>query len=166
MKDGLNELDPTYAIFSALGSFWWRLLVFFLCFWLGHYVGQNAYTGGPFLRELWQDGPSALFQQDHLNPIWVPLSWFWTLLSGCASPIGILYLFVVATAFLIVRLSEDHFSHGFAIGLLVQPLDTVLMASPRSGFLGGFDLAVTVIVLVTYEVVIGGLYWWWLRQRE
>jgi hypothetical protein len=164
VKDGLNDLDQTHAVFAALGSFWWRLLVFFLCFWLGHYIGLNAYTGGEFLRSVWQNGPSALFQHGDLNPIVVPLSWFWTLLSGCAHPLGMLYLFVLATAFLIVRLSEDHFMHGFLIGLLVQPLHTVFVEWRDSGALADFDLVVTVIVLVTYEVVIGGLYWWYLRQ--
>ena len=94
------------------------------------------------------------------------MGWFWTLLSGRAHPLGLLYLFLLATAFLIVRLSEDHFIHGFAIGLLAQPIHTVLVQFSDSGTLTGFDFAVTVVVLVTYEVVLGGLYWWYWRQRE
>lgn len=164
MKDGLNELDQTHAIFSALGSFWWRLLVFFLCFWFGHYVGLNALTGGEFLRNVWQNGLGALFEGGSLNPIWVPLSWFWTLLAGCASPLGLLYLFLVATAFLVVRLSEDHYMHGFIFALLAEPLHTIFLHDHPAGTFYGFDLTVLIVVLVTYEVVIGGLYWWYLRQ--
>ncbi len=162
MKDGLNELDQTHAIFSALGSFWWRLLVFFGCFWLGHYVGLNALTGGEFLRNVWQNGLGALFEKGNLDPIWAPLSWFWTLIAGCSHPIGVLYLFLVGTAFLVVRLSEDHYMHAFVFALLAEPLHTIFVE--HSGGTGGFDVAVLIIVLVTYEVVIGGLYWWYLRQ--
>jgi hypothetical protein len=163
VKDGLNELDPTHAIFSALGSFWWRLLVFFICFWLGHYVGLNALTGGEFLRNVWQNGLGALFEKGNLDPIWVPLSWFWTLIAGCSHPIGVLYLFLVGTAFLVVRLSEDHYHYAFFFALLAEPLHTIVVEN-HSGAGGGFDLAVLIIVLVTYEIVIGGLYWWYLRQ--
>lgn len=161
MKDGLNELDQTHAIFSALSSFWWRLLVFFLCFWLGHYIGLNSLTGGEFLRNVWKNGLGAMFEGGNLNPVWIPLHWFWTLIAGCSHPIGVLYLFLVATAFLVVRLSEDHYMHGFVFGLLAEPLHTVFVDGRA---LAGFDLTVMVIVLGTYEVVIGGLYWWYLRQ--
>jgi hypothetical protein len=164
VKDGLNELDQTHAVFSALTSFWWRLLVFFVCFWIGHYVALNAATGGQFLRAVWQDGPSHAFAESHLNPILAVISWFGVLILGCENPAGALYLFVVGTAFLIVRLSEDYYFHGFAVGLLIQPIHTLLVL----GFAGGapFDLAVTMIVLVTWEVGIGALYWWWWRQMR
>lgn len=164
MKDGLNELDQTHAIFSALGSFWWRLLVFFLCFWIGHYFGLNALTGGEFLRNVWQNGLSALFDDGNLNPIWVPLSWFWTLIAGCSHPVGVLYLFLVGTAFLVVRLSEDHYLQAFVFALLAEPIHTVLVENHSGGGTSPFDLAVLIIVLVTYETVVGGLYWWYWRQ--
>jgi hypothetical protein len=75
----------------------------------------------------------------------------------------VLYLFVLGAVFLVVRLSEDHYMHAFVFALLVEPLHTILVEDHRGGG-GGFDLAVLIIVLVTYEAVIGGLYWWHLRQ--
>ena len=165
MKDGLNELDQTHAIFAALGSFWWRLLMFFLCFWVGHYVGLNALSGGEFLRNVWQNGIGALFEKGDLNPILVPLSWFWVLIAGCGHPIGVLYLFLVGTTFLVVRLSEDHYMHAFVFALLAEPLHTVFVEGSQSSTAsGGFDIAILIIVILTYEAVIGGLYWWYLRQ--
>jgi hypothetical protein len=166
VKDGLNELDQTHAIFSALGSFWWRLLIFFVCFWVGNYVGLNALTGGEFLRDVWQNGPGSAFAQSHLNPLMAALSWFGVLILGCVHPLGALYLFVVGTAFLIVRLSEDRYIHGFAIGLLLQPIHTLLVMGNQGSSGGPFDFAVMIVVLVTWELGIGAMYWWCWRQMK
>jgi len=66
---------------------------------------MNAATGGDFLRTMWQDGPTVAFNQSHLNPVYVPLTWFGALLLGCENLLGVAYLFLVGAAFLIVRLS-------------------------------------------------------------
>ena len=164
-NDRLHELDPTSAIFAALGSFWWRLVAFFLCCWLGHYVGINAYTAGEFFRDIWQNGPGAILEQEHLNPILVPLGWFWALLAGCTNPLGLLQFFILAVAFLFVRLSEDRFYHGFGIVLLTQPIHS-FFAFPQGHSLDGLDWGFAIVILLTWETAIGGLYWWFCRQME
>ncbi len=166
MSDRLHELDPTSAIFSALGSFWWRLLAFFACAWLAHYVGTNAYTAGGFFRDVWQNGPGAILDQERLNPILVPLGWLWALLSGCSNPLGLVQLFILATAFLFVRLSEDRFFHGFGIVLLTQPIHSFCVSLQDHGRLDGLDLGIGLVILLTWETLVGGLYWWCWRQME
>jgi len=150
-------------IFAAMGSFWRRLVAFFGCCWVGHYVGVNAGTAGPFFRSIWQLGPRAILDQEQFNPILVPLSWFWTVISGCSYPLGLLQLFILATAFLIVRLSEDRYYHGFGIILLTQPIHSFLV---EGGPQNGVDLSVTLVILVTWETGVGALYWWFCRQTE
>jgi len=175
MSDRLHELDQSHAIFSALSSFWWRLPILCGCFWFGHYVGLNATSGGQFLQQLWLDGPAAALGHSSLNPAFVPVSWFGTVLIGCENLWGIAYLFVIATTFLIVRLSEDYYIHGFAIALLGQTAYTVLVkagildGSIFSGSLSGaqiFDLIVAFLALFTWEVVVGALYWRCLRRMR
>jgi hypothetical protein len=165
-NDRLHELDPTSAIFSALGSFWWRLVAFFGSCWVGHYVGINAYTAGDFFRSIWQRGPRAIFDQEGLNPILVPLSWFWALLSGCAHPLGLLQLLIIATAFLIVRLSEDRFYAGFVLVLMAQPIHSFCVSLQDGGQFDGMDWGVALVILFTWEAAIVGLFWWFWRQME
>ena len=161
----MHEMDSTSAIFEALGSFWWRLAAFFFCVWLGHYVGGNAFSAGEFFRDIWQNGPGVILQQEQLNPVLVPLGWLWTLLSGCSHPAGLLQLLVIAVAFLIVRLSEDRFHLAFAILLLIQPIHTFLVLA-HDHDIAGFDLGVGVVILTTWEAGIVGLYWWFWQQME
>lgn len=161
----MHEMDSTSAIFAALGSFWWRLATFFLCAFLGHYVGANAFSAGEFFREIWQNGPGIILQQNQLNPILVPLGWLWTLLSGCSHPAGLLQLLVIAVAFLIVRLSEDRFHAAFAILLFTQPVHTFLVFAQDHG-IAGVDLGIGIVLLAIWEAALGGLYWWFWQQME
>jgi hypothetical protein len=165
-NDRLHELDPTSAIFSALGSFWWRLVAFFLCCWLGHYVGINAYSAGEFFRSILLRGPSAIFNQEGLNPILVPLDWFWALLSGCSHPLGLLQLLIIATAFLIVRLCEARFYAGFALVLLAQPIHSFCVSLQDGGGLDAVEWGLALVILFTWEAAVIGLFWWFWRQME
>lgn len=162
MNDRLHEVDQTRAIFAALGSFWWRMAVFFLLCWLGHFVGQNCASAGEFFENVLSNGPRALFENRDLNPLTVPLSWMWTLLIGCENGYGVLQLAALAVALLFVRLSEDRFIHGFAIASLTQPIDSFLVAVPHS--VG--DFTVGLIVLLGWEMFLGFAYWWCLRQMD
>ena len=163
MSDGLEEFDQTHAVFAAMSSFWWRVLLFFALCMFGHFVGENCAGAAQLARDVWSSGPGALFANDHLNPFLVPLSWMWTLLAGCEHPAGLLQLVALATAFLFVWLSEDRFIHGFAIVLLTQPLHTLLVTGTHHG---RGDFIIGLIVLAFYEIFTGFAYWWCLRQME
>ena len=163
MSGELHELDQTHAIFSAMSSFWWRVLLFFGFCMFGHYVGVNCAGAGELIRDVWSNGPTAIFHHDNFNPLFVPLSWLWALLAGCENPAGVLQLFVLGVAFLFIWLSEDRFIHGFAIALLAQPVHTLLVVGTHNG---RSDFIIGVIVLVFYEAFAGFAYWWCLRQMD
>lgn len=158
----LDDFDSTSAIFGAAGSLFKRLTAFFLCSWLAHYVGNNAASAGGFLRSLWQLGPKAILEQEQFNPLLVPLGWIGALLLGCTNLAGILYLLFVVFAFCTAWLSEDKFPWCVAIILVLQPIESFLAADASSG--GIFDLSVGIMIVVTWEIGLGALYWW-MRQR-
>lgn len=163
MNDGLNELDQTHAVFSAMSSFWWRVLLFFALCMFGHFVGVNCAGAADMARNVWTGGPSALFESDSLNPAFVPVSWMWALLVGCGHPAGLLQLLALAIAFLFVWLSEDRYIHGFAIALMTQPLHSLLVeghAHSRADVIAGL------VVLAFFEVGVGAAYWFFLRQSD
>ena len=162
MSDRQQDFDQTHAIFAAMGSFWWRMLVFFgLCF-LGHYVGTNCASAGEFFRDVMARGPSALFQNSDLNPAWVPISWMGTLLVGCRDGFGLIQLVALAVGLLFVWLSEDRYIHGFAIAALSQPIDTFLVEGTGSTS----DFIIGLVVLGVWEAFVGLAYWWCWRQME
>ncbi len=163
MSGELHELDQTHAIFAAMSSFWWRVLLFFGFCVFGHYVGANCAGAGKLIRDVWSSGPGAIFSHDDFNPMFAPVSWLWTLLAGCENPVGVLQLFLLGAGFLFVWLSEDRFIHGFAIALLAQPLHTLLVVGRDNG---RSDFIIGLIVLACYEALAGFAYWWSLRQME
>lgn len=162
MSDRQHEFDQTRAIFSAMGSFWWRVALFFVLCWIGHYAGANAASAAEFLRGIWSGGPQAIFADSDLNPVLVPLSWIGMLLVGCRNGVGLLQLVALAVASLFVWLSEDRYIHGFAIAALTQPIDSFLVAAP--GVSG--DFFVGLVILLVWETFIGFTYWWCLQQME
>ena len=163
MSDGMERLDQTHAVFSALSSFWWRVLLFFAFCMFGHYVGVNIASAGRVLRNVWSGGLGYIYSDSDLDPFLVPVSWLWTLLVGCEHPAGLLQLFLLGAAFLFVWLSEDRFVHGFAIALLAQPLHSFLVVGTHES---RDDFIIGLIVLVFYESFAGFAYWWCLRQME
>ena len=162
MSERLNDFDPTHAIFGAMGSFWWRILVFFACCFVGHFVGVNCAGAAEFFNNLWTNGPRAAFDHGGMNPLWVPLTWLGTLLVGCRDGWGLIQLVVLAVAFLFVWLSEDRFIHGFAIAALSQPVDSFLV----EGTSNTTALVVGLVVLAVWEAFVAGVYWWCLKQME
>ncbi len=162
MNDRQHDFDQTHAIFAAMGSFWWRVLLFFVLCWVGHFVGANCASAGEFFRNVLSNGPKAIFEDSDLNPIWIPLSWFGTLLVGCRDGWGLLQLVALAVAFLFVWLSEDRYIHGLAIAALTQPIDTFLVVGTHSAG----DFVIGLVVLLVWEAFIGFVYWWCLQQME
>ena len=163
MSGELHELDQTHAIFAAMSSFWWRILLFFAFCVFGHYVGVNCASAGELIRDVWSSGPSALFSHGDFNPVFAPLHWMWTLLTGCEHPVGVLQLFALGVAILFIWLSEDRFIHGFAIVLITQPLHSFLVTGWDNG---RSDFIIGLIVVGFYEAFAGFAYWWCLRQME
>ena len=162
MSERQHDFDQTHAIFAALGSFWGRILVFFACCFLGHYVGLNSASAAEYFENVWTNGPRAIFDHGDLNPIMVPISWLGTLLVGCRDGWGVIQLFVLGAAVLFVWLSEDRFIHGFAIASLTQPVDSFLVAVPE----GGTAVVVGLVVLVTWEAFVAGVYWLCWKRIE
>ncbi len=162
MSDRQDEFDQTHAIFAAMGSFWWRVALFFVLCCFGHYVGLNCASAGDLSRDVLANGPRAIFDNDDLNPVLVPVTWLGTLLVGCRDGWGLLQLVALAVAVLFVWLSEDRYIHGFAIASLTQPIDSFLVAGTDSTG----DFIIGMIVLVGWEMVIGFSYWWCLQQME
>jgi hypothetical protein len=155
--DRLHDFDSTSAIFAAAGSFFWRNVAFFGSACAGHYVGINAGTAGAFFRGLWQLGIKAILDQEQLNPLVIPMSWVGTLLSGCTNVIGLLYLAAVGIAFVMLWLSEDRAPYAIALMLVAQPVHSLLV---DEGPTNSLDWAVAAIIVVTWEIGVGAVYWW------
>ena len=162
MSDRQHDFDQTHAIFAAMGSFWWRVVLFFVLCWFGHFVGANCASAGEFFRNVWSNGPKAIFADSDLNPIWIPLSWIGTLLVGCRDGFGLLQLVALAVGFLFVWLSDDRYIHGFAIAALTQPIDTFLVTGTHNTG----DFVIGLLVLLVWEAFIGFVWWWCLQQME
>lgn len=157
----LHDFDSTSAIFAAAGSLWKRVMAFFLFSWLAHYVGSNAATAGAFFRSVWQLGPKAILEQELLNPLMVPMGWIGTLLMGCTELIGILYALFILFAFCAAFLSEDKFEWCAALILVLQPIESFIVAHGSGSLV---DFSVGLVIVVTWEIGLGALYWW-LRQQ-
>ncbi|MDB6150017.1 MAG: hypothetical protein JWQ44_1465 [Chthoniobacter sp.] len=161
----LHELDSTSAIFSALGSIWWRLLSFFVLLWAGHLLGANCFTAPEFFRDVWANGFAALNGGDATELIYAPLGWLWTVISACERPIFLLWLFTLGGAFLNVWLSEDAYFHGLAIGAIGQPLHTyfAMLAEQNRD---GMEIFVGLALIAIWEAAMIAGYMWFCRQRS
>jgi hypothetical protein len=163
-SERLDELDPTSAIFSALCNFWPRIFAFFALLWAGHLVGVNSFTAPEFLEALRIDGFGAFESSKALEIGWAPLSWLWTVVSACANPVFVLWLFILGGAFLNVWLSEEHWMHGLAIAAIGQPIHS-FCAHWADQSRTALEAAIGLAVLGIWEALLIGGYWWLWRQR-
>ena len=159
----LHEMDPTSAIFAAGGALVKRVLVFFGSCWLSHYVGSNAASAGGFFRSLWQLGPKAILDQPQFNPIMVPAGWLGVLFGGWTHPLGVIYFFIVGICFVTMWLSEDKSPYAIAFLLLAQPIHSFLVDDMPSNPL---DLSLGLVILVTWEIGLVGVYWLFFRPSD
>ena len=162
MSDRLHDFDLTHAMFAAMGSVWWRILAFFVCCCLGHFVGVNCASAADYFGKVWTNGPQAIFDHSDFELLLVPLAWLGTLIVGCHDGWGVIQLFVLGAALLFVWLSEDRFIHGFGLAALSQPVDSFFVAVPNNLT----ALVVGLAVLLFLEAAVAGLYWWCWKQIE
>jgi hypothetical protein len=156
-----DRFDPTQAMFSAMSSFWWRLVSLFGLCLFGHHIGTNCAEAGEYLERLWSEGPRAILDLHNLDPIRVLFSWVGALYEGLHDGWGFLQLVALAIAFLFVWLSdEDRFVHGFAIVSITQPIESFFVDKPSNDI----HFLLGLVMLIIWVGSVGFLYRWWLKR--